>query len=285
MSLADSLKTINAATSVKQEFKPSKITNEDRKHRIKAFIITLFNNGEATQATRRLLESITESGSWIDPFIMDATTPRWIRKHLTRIYDEKTAKDIQYTWPIEGENYCKQTGLFRRAYNASDYRKIMACTVSHLRLWKLCVEIDEPIMILEQDAVIMRTFRYDMLSDHGFKGICGLNEPFYATRRPSMFHTNAQIYLDEKGIDGRKFVGVIPCPSVDSVGDPPLPQGLAGNSAYVIMPWAAKLLIDKTAELGIWPNDAIMCKQLFPFLQVSFPYYTRVQRLSSTTTK
>lgn len=282
MSLVDAINSINSTSTAKEsDYKPVGVTNKDRSHRIKAFIITLFNDGEATQAARKLMESIYESGSWIDPYIMDATTPRWIRKHLARIYDNETANSIQYTWPIEGENYCKQTGLFRKAYRAADYRKVMACTVSHLRLWKLCVDINEPIMILESDAIFYRTFRYDMLTEYGFRGICGLNEPFYATRKPAAFNNNLTDYIKREELNP---VGVFPCPSVDNIGDPNLPQGLAGNSAYVIKPWAAKLLIDKTKEIGIWPNDALMCKQLFPFLQVTYPYYTRVQKLKSTTT-
>ena len=35
----------------------------------------------------------------------------------------------------------------------------------------------------------------------------------------------------------------------------------------------------------MWPNDAVMCKQLFPTLQVVYPYYTTIQHgLKSTTT-
>jgi len=291
MSLVDAINQINTsskkeseAEKFEKEYKTIKVDNKDRKHRIKAFIITLMNNGEATLGTRKLLESINESGSWVDPYIADATTPRYIRKHLERVYPKDIANSIQYTWPIEGENYCKITGLYRKAYKANDYRKIMAATVSHLRMWQLCVDINEPIMILEQDALFFRTFRYDMLTENGFKGICGLNEPFYTTRKPHVFNQNIGNWIIEHNIDGKTFHGLVPCPTVDSVGDPPLPQGLAGNSAYVIKPWAAQLLIDKTREVGIWPNDAVMCKQLFPFLQVTHPYYTRVQRMSSSTT-
>ena len=124
-----------------------------------------------------------------------------------------------------------------------------------------------------------------MLSNNDFRGICGLNEPFYATRRPYVFNQNIINNLHENNENAKHYHGLRECPSVDSIGEPPAPQGLAGNSSYVIKPWAAQLLIDKVKEIGIWPNDALICKQLFPFLQVTWPYYTRVQRLSSSTTK
>tara|TARA_R110000822_G_scaffold175029_1_gene314636 strand:- start:9442 stop:10290 length:849 start_codon:yes stop_codon:yes gene_type:complete len=282
MSLTNALKTINSSSFEKAVTK-IKVTNKE--HRIKAFIISVINDGEATLGTRKLSQSIIESGSWIDPFIVNATTPHFIRKHLDILYGSEVAKTIEYTWPIEGEKFCKKTGLYMKAYQAADYRKIMACTVSHLRMWDLCVNLNEPIMILESDALFFRTFRYDMLSNNDFRGICGLNEPFYATRRPYVFNQNIINNLHENNENAKHYHGLRECPSVDSIGEPPAPQGLAGNSSYVIKPWAAQLLIDKVKEIGIWPNDALICKQLFPFLQVTWPYYTRVQRLSSSTTK
>jgi hypothetical protein len=51
----------------------------------------------------------------------------------------------------------------------------------------------------------------------------------------------------------------------------------------VIKPWAAQQLIDAQDSIGWWPNDAIMCRQLFDWLRVVKPYYTRVQGLASTT--
>lgn len=62
-----------------------------------------------------------------------------------------------------------------------------------------------------------------------------------------------------------------------------IPDGLAGNSAYVIKPWAAQELVDKYYELGVWPNDATMCKQIFPYLEEYYPFVTKVVQTKSTT--
>ena len=100
----------------------------------------------------------------------------------------------------------------------------------------------------------------------------GLNNPIGATRRAHLF--DGQV---------RKIQGLQGVPSVD---DWDVPQGLAGNSAYMISPKAAKKLLNKVKEIGMWPNDALMCKQMFPWLQVVYPYYTTIQRgLKSTTTQ
>ena len=62
-----------------------------------------------------------------------------------------------------------------------------------------------------------------------------------------------------------------------------MPQGLAGNSAYIIKPAGAKSILDAAREHGLWPNDALMCKQIISNLGVTKTYYTRVQGLPSTT--
>ena len=58
---------------------------------------------------------------------------------------------------------------------------------------------------------------------------------------------------------------------------------MAGNSAYIIKPALAKSVIDKFKEIGMWPNDALLCKQLFPMIGQTKTYYTTVQGTESTT--
>jgi GR25 family glycosyltransferase involved in LPS biosynthesis len=72
-----------------------------------------------------------------------------------------------------------------------------------------------------------------------------------------------------------------PVPSIDEFN---VPQGLAGNSAYIIKPAGAQNLLKAVKEYGAWPNDAIMCKQLIPNMGVTRSFYTKVQGLPSTTT-
>ena len=43
-------------------------------------------------------------------------------------------------------------------------------------------------------------------------------------------------------------------------------------------------MLDLSQEHGMWPNDALMCKQLISTLGVTRNFYTRVQGLRSTTT-
>jgi GR25 family glycosyltransferase involved in LPS biosynthesis len=67
------------------------------------------------------------------------------------------------------------------------------------------------------------------------------------------------------------------------IDDDKIPQGLAGNSAYIIKPEGARRLLELVKEYGLWPNDAIMCRQLISKLGITKTYYTKVQGLESTT--
>ena len=65
--------------------------------------------------------------------------------------------------------------------------------------------------------------------------------------------------------------------------DPDRPDGLAGNSAYVIHPEAAYEMMSLFRVYGVWPNDATMCIQLYPELYELYPFVTRVESKQSTT--
>jgi len=141
-----------------------------------------------------------------------------------------------------------------------------------MRAWQKAIDLDETIVVLEHDAFFTRQFWPEVLTSDWKGGIIGLNDPRGATRRSGVFHEKVSSY-----------VGVQPVPTID---DMDVPQGLAGNSAYMISPKGAKKLLDKVREVGMWPNDALMNKQFFPWLEVVYPYYTTIQRgLRSTTTK
>ena len=92
-----------------------------------------------------------------------------------------------------------------------------------------------------------------------------------ATRKSKLYH--------DKILESPSFFQ--PVPTIDEFN---VPQGLAGNSAYVMKPRGAQKMLDLAKEHGMWPNDALMCKQLIPEIGVTRNFYTRIQGLRSTTT-
>lgn len=250
---------------------------------IPAFIITLQDDRVSMTGARKLIKSIENTNSFVDPYIVPASTPETVNKDL----EQFALNENNWTWPKNpGESRLDiKSGLQLHGYGAKDWRKVLACLVSHMRMWHYAAQLNAPLMVLEHDAIFTKTFSQknlidliengDLMTTHeDGVGIIGLNDPRGATRKSS-------VYL-EKVLESTKEGSVkVLAPWID---DKYIPQGIAGNSAYIIGPKAARKLFNLIAEHGLWPNDAIMCKQLMgPVLHQAYPFYTGLQGISSTT--
>lgn len=236
---------------------------------MKAFIISLVNNHEATIATRMVIESIERTQSQIESIILPATVPDTIDQDLTALQ----CQNVKWTFPVNAseDRLDMVTGLYLEHYKTANLQNRIACMISHMRCWQKAIDLDETIMVLEHDALFTRQFKFSDLTDDFKNGIIGLNDPRGATRKASLFHEKVSSRM-----------GLQPVPDLEDN----YPHGLAGNSAYIITPTAAKKVMNKVKEIGMWPNDAIMCRQIFPWMQVVYPYYTTIQKgLKSTTTR
>ena len=222
------------------------------------------------QSSTRLVESIVDTDSKVRPIVFAATTPDTIESHLQNEFQYFDGSKFKWTWPTNGsENHIDmKTGIYKFAYDALNQDKKVACSISHMRLWDLCATTDSPIIIFEPDARVIRKIDASQFKGHK---VVGLNDPRGATRRSNVFHEKMKN-------------GINPVPSVNNAGEFE-PQGLAGHSAYYIEPEGARELLDKGKDYGMWPNDAYMCKELFPWIRVVHPYYTKVVPTISTTTR
>lgn len=237
---------------------------------MKSYVIAL---PSATDAVNVLKESIEKTNTQLELEIFVATTPDTISRDLFQTF----GKTPPWTWPTcsEEDGMDFATNLWKKTYSAVDQNRVKACAVSHFRLWKKSIDENDTIVVLEQDAIFVKKFDPSKYI-HKKWGVLGLNDPRGNTRKGQRFHS----LLDANG------KGIHDVPRIDHEGELPLPMGLAGNSAYVIKPHAAAKLIEKVEEIGMWPNDAIMCKQFFPsLLKVTNPYYTDTQKGVSTTTQ
>ena len=231
---------------------------------MKAFVITLNNDKYSNMCADRCEQSAAKYGLKIKRF--------WGTKKEDAEAEMKRY-GLTWTWAGEKNNrhtVCPITGLKQHPYRCSDLRAVKGCSMSHYRLWTKCVEIDEPILILEHDAVFLRPF-----PEFDFKGICQINDPARCTPKGDYW---------SRRMTKRGGVGVFPKTRIRKGEEKDIPDGLAGNSAYVIKPFAAGELVTKFHELGMWPNDATMCIQLFPYLQEYYPFITKVIQTRSTTT-
>lgn len=177
---------------------------------------------------------------------------------------------LKWNYPWEGETVDFASGLVKRAYPTTYKERRMACFASHYLLWYKCFREDIPILVLEHDALFVHKFDPQPIIDSKYD-IVGINNPLMATRRAKKFFEIVKGNKEE----------LQPIPSIDEWN---IPQGLAGNSAYIIKPNGAEELIMAVEKYGAWPNDAIMCKQLINNMGVTRRFYTKVQGLPSTTT-
>lgn len=261
-----------------------------------AFIITLLDDPKSLKAAQTCIQSIRDTKSNILPFIFPAVDQ-------IRALRESEARQLEYSYP---------TGIARGEYNllltpysTKTLEKRIGCFMSHFILWETIAEMD-PLsysIILEQDAKFINQFDqdyFDAVVEQEF--ICSLNSPIGATRKAAKFdkmlkenyETDNETFIeidfsadDEEAIylnEENHPIMEIKHFNVPWIDEEHIPQGLPGNSAYIITPMAAKKLIDMTYQIGIWPNDAMMCKQFFgDMLQCAYPYYTKVQGHESTT--
>jgi len=228
----------------------------------KAHIITINNHAISEAASDACIMSHDQVKNDFDIEVYDAVTP-------PNTGDMINKYGLKWNYPWEGVELDMAAGLRKSAYRTADPLARIACALSHYDLWVRCAD-SEPMMVLEHDARFMHKVPYEKILDTNFN-IVGINDPIGATRRARLFAEKIQT--------ANKFV--TPVPSIDNFD---VPQGLAGNSAYIIKPAGAKALIKAVKDYGLWPNDAIMCKQLIKRMGVTKKYYTVVQGLPSTTT-
>jgi len=230
---------------------------------MKSFIITIRDNELSEKAADKCIESSVKVGNAFTIEKFDAIIPKQVDGLMSRYH-------LQWNYPWVGEQFDFGTGLKKSAYKHVQPKKIIACALSHYRLWKDCSELNEHFLILEHDAIFTDRLDPHYIVASRFNAV-GINNPLGATRKAQVFYESVQ---------AEKERSIIAIPTIDEIS---IPQGLAGNSAYIISPDGARVMLDLAHQYGLWPNDALMCKQLVPRLGVTTKYYTKVQGTQSTT--
>ena len=231
-------------------------------------VITMTDNEVSMKAFGKLQDSSYRVGNDFRPEIFEATIAENAEDHLSKLL-------LEWNYPWEGVVTDLKTGLKKSAYPTRNRLNRIACAISHYRLWAVCVKTNKPMLIMEHDAIFIQRLRYNNLLEDKHYNIIGINNPIGNTRKSHEFHKILQQSVD------RENTGIVPVPTIDNFD---IPQGLAGNSAYIIKPKGARMCIKAASEHGLWPNDALMCKQLIPHMGVTKAYYTNTQRVVSTTT-
>ncbi len=229
---------------------------------MQASVIAIQNHLVSQKAAAVCIESSSRVNNNFTIYQHQATIPEEV--------DSKMKKyGLKWNYPWEGSVLDFATGLRKSAYRTANKQARIACSLSHYELWQKAANDSEPHLILEHDAKFIAKFDTTTATRTKFL-IFGINNPLYATRKAREF----------KELVSKSEKEVCTVPWIDDMS---IPQGLAGNSAYVITPAGASRMLKLVDEYGLWPNDAIMCRQLIPQLGVTTKFYTQVQGTPSTT--
>lgn len=229
---------------------------------LSSYIITIAGHEESEKASRACIASSKKVGNKFEIKTFDAIIG-------SMAHTVMNGNGLKWKYPWQGKETDLKTGLIKSAYQTEIKENRIACALSHWLLWYKCSKLNEPILILEHDALFVNKLDYESILKSNYD-IVGINSPAAATRRAHQFHDIIQ----------SRPSWIQPVPDVDEFN---VPQGLAGNSAYIIKPAGANNLLKAVKDHGLWPNDALMCKQIIPRMGVTKVYFTRVQGLPSTT--
>lgn len=196
---------------------------------MKTYVITIKNLDRSVEVSNRCIESAKKFGIDVEKF--DATTP------IDNVY--KIAEE-------RGINLSGFDERYSRKENA------IACFLSHHSLWKLAVETNENIFILEHDAVFVSGFDQNI----NFKGILSLGKPSYG-----------RYNTPQKGISPLTSKNYLP-----------------GAHAYIVKPKAATELINMSKVLSK-PTDVFIDRRTFPSVEEYYPWPVEVRDTFTTVQK
>ena len=229
---------------------------------MKARVITIIGHEYSEHMAQRCISSAATHGLEVELF------PAVTAKNVQEIMQQE---NLRWSWADNNtkETVCVYTSLQQFPYRAKNVLTKMACSMSHYLLWKECAIGNDPMLILEHDAVFVRP-----LPSIEFNGAIQINDPCGGGYHGKE-HSNI---MTQRGTEGAH--PLTPKRPIDSM----IPDGFSGNSAYIVKPWAAEKFVGAFHRLGVWPNDATICIQLFPWLQELYPFVTVVQQKHSTST-
>lgn len=165
---------------------------------------------------------------------------------------EKFNWNVEVFWGVDGRTITNETWkneeIFPRLDKPTMSRiGVQGCFLSHWNLWKKCLELNEPIIILEHDAVIQNQWNPITID----KKIIKLHREY----------SRKQIYTDE---DSGRWT--------------------KSGHAYCILPKHADTLIKFVRKVGAFEADRIIGDKVIGYEHLGKPSLVERQNQFSTTT-
>ena len=143
----------------------------------------------------------------------------------------------------------KKFGLrpFPKLKKSRDTKGVRGCFCSHYLLWLKCIELNEPIMILEHDALFIRPIPKDIVNK--FSELCNLDA---YSRTSKVYEDHLKLFENYDVIAHQPKTQTHTFKSGFHYYDKECIKGL---HAYFIKPQGAKSLIDFARNKGVLPAD------------------------------
>lgn len=182
---------------------------------------------------------------------------------LLKYYMYRYGIDKGYTWPKNKSEERYFGDIKLKHYGESNWIKRASCALSHFALWTQCLASQEPMIILEHDAIAIQKFDPYWIIDRDDIS-CGryaiaLNSPLRKNKTDIPVTPLAEKYHEYIQNEDNQDGGVTY--DVPSLRYLQL-NGLPGNSAYIIDSVMASQCIKHVYNHGLWPNDAILSQEL-----------------------
>ena len=123
----------------------------------------------------------------------------------------------------------------------------IGCLISHLLLWKKCIAIKKPILVLEHDAVVIRPI--PSVITEKFTEVCNLD---WLSRLTSNYDEEVQ---EDRGDDVTIFMKKRPSASGLELYNK---THIKGSHSYIVKPQGAQRLIDWVWAAGALSPDVAM---------------------------
>jgi len=187
---------------------------------MKSYVITIMDNPRSVEVATRCIESGKKFGVEVDyhPAFTPKNNPEQMMIDKGINYDR--FKNNQY----------------------SRFEPCMAAFLSHRQCWKKAIELDEPVLVLEHDAVFTAPLPKVNIA---FK-VISFGKPSYGSYRASTKEGFFAAFSKPGGY-------------------------LPGAHAYLVSPRGAKILVEKSYMLAE-PTDIYLKKDNFPWLTEYYPW-------------
>ncbi len=244
---------------------------EESRERLPAFIITDLNDSNSMYAARRCLHSIHRTKSLLDPLWFPASDSTTVHRDLNVLTAIKDAQEIPWTWPTvaRGTRFDVKTGYNLEPLETTDEKKEIVNTVNHMRVWQMCIDLNRPIVVLQQDAIFNFKFSEDWMNS--LEKLCDWKTTHLNLVGLNSIDLGLPAYMIKTLPQKAGLVHPQACQGISKQKSYPLPPVFPSKSGYYITPWACVQLFKKVEEIGMWPIHHLINLEFFPWITLVNP--------------